>query len=191
MPAEQPSGPPYVIELLESANPDEAIRTQVAKVYAAAFGAPEYASAGMDADAFRDEQLPRHAQRVGFRLVLARTATGLVVGFAYGYTGGPGQWWTERIKERIPAELAAMWLDGHFEFVELGVAPEAQRYGIGGALHDTLLDGLPHDRALLTTWMDDTLPARRLYRRKGWQELARIEDDSLLLGLRLPHPAVR
>ncbi|HZC25892.1 MAG TPA: GNAT family N-acetyltransferase [Actinopolymorphaceae bacterium] len=188
MPAAQPSGPPYALELLETVDQIHAVRTEVADVYGAAFGAAEYAAAGVDAAAFRDEQLPRHAERAGFRLVLARTAAG-PVGFAYGYTGGPGQWWTERIRERIPAELAAEWLDGHFEFVELGVVPGAQRQGIGSAVHDALLDGLPHDRALLTTWMDDSRPARRLYRRKGWLALAQIEDDSMLLGLRLPRAA--
>jgi hypothetical protein len=47
-----------------------------------------------------------------------------------------------------------------------------------------LLDDLPHRRALLGTWTDDR-SARRLYLRSGWRELARIDEDSALLGLDL------
>ena len=43
--------------------------------------------------------------------------------------------------------------------------------GFGAALVDGVLLGLPHDRALLTTY-DDERPAPRLYRRLGWEKLA-------------------
>jgi hypothetical protein len=49
---------------------------------------------------------------------------------------------------------------------------------------DALLDGLPHRRGLLGTWPDDR-PARRLYVRAGWRDLARIDDDSTLMGIEL------
>lgn len=68
--------------------------------------------------------------------------------------------------------------------MELAVRPSEQGRGIGQALHDALLDGVPQRRALLGTWTDDR-PARRLYLRSGWQELARIDGDSALLGLAL------
>lgn len=99
-------------------------------------------------------------RREGFRLVLARAADGRAVGFGYGYTGQPGQWWCDRMRDRLPTEIADTWLGGHFA-----------------------------DRALLTTWRDNR-PARRLYLRKGWQPLADIvEDDASLQGVRLPtHP---
>ena len=71
----------------------------------------------------------------------------------------------------MPPELAADWLGGHFELVEVAVAPEQQGRGFGAALVDGLLLGLPHDRALLTTY-DDERPAPRLYRRLGWEKLA-------------------
>jgi hypothetical protein len=50
---------------------------------------------------------------------------------------------------------------------------------------ESLLLGLPHRRALLTTYADDR-PAPRLYRRLGWQRLATgVFDGSDLWGLDL------
>jgi ribosomal protein S18 acetylase RimI-like enzyme len=92
-----------------------------------------------------------------------------VTGFAYGYTGDRGQWWSDRIVEAAP-EIADEWVGGHFEFVELAVAASAQRQGLGAALHDALMADLSHSKALLSTYVDDR-PAPRLYRRKGWQLL--------------------
>jgi ribosomal protein S18 acetylase RimI-like enzyme len=163
----------------------EPTRSEVVEVYRAAFGQPPYHE---DEDAvarFRDEQLPAHADREGFRCVLTREE-GRVVGFAYGYTGRRGQWWTDYVAERVPQEVAQAWLDGHFEFVELAVHPDHQGRGIGSALHDALLTDLPHERALLSTWRQDT-PARRLYLNRGWHVLQqRLDASSSLLGRRLP-----
>jgi hypothetical protein len=49
-----------------------------------------------------------------------------------------------------------------------------------------LLLGLPHDRALLSTYRDDR-PAPRLYARLGWIKLATgvLDGGSDLWGLRL------
>lgn len=155
---------------------------EIVDVYREAFTAPGYDETTDDVERFRSS-LPQHADREGFRLELGRRA-GRLVGFAYGYTGGRGQWWTDRILTRVPKSITDVWVDGHFEFVELAVRPSEQGLGIGQALHDGLLDGLPQHRALLGTWTEDR-PARWLYLRSGWQELARIDDDSALLGLDL------
>ena len=110
---------------------------------------------------------------------------GRILGFAYGYTGRRGQWWSDQVAERVPRELAERWLDGHFEFVELAVHPDHQRQGLGGALHDALLDDLPHARALLSTWTED-YPARLLYLNRGWQVLEQeLWENASLLGLDL------
>lgn len=144
-----------------------AIGPELGEVFAAAFGA--YGEEPADADRFATEQLPTHADREDFRLVAARV-DGRVVGFAYGFTGRRGQWWPDRIAEAVSAELAEEWIGGHFEVVELAVHPDAQRNGLGTALMTALMSGLPHDKALLTTYSDDR-PAPRLYRRLGWQVL--------------------
>jgi ribosomal protein S18 acetylase RimI-like enzyme len=157
---------------------------ELVDLYRAAFTAPPYDEDEASIERFRDEQLPRHAEREGFRCVIARNGD-CVVGFAYGYTGRRGQWWTDYVAARVPDALAQQWLGAHFEFVELAVHPEHQGRGIGGALHDALLTDLPHHRALLSTWQDD-LPARRLYLNRGWQVLAQeLDDESSLLGLEL------
>ena len=155
---------------------------ELVDVYRAAFTAPGYDETSDDVERFR-ASLPQHADREGFRLVLGSRA-GRLVGFAYGYTGRRGQWWTDRILARVPASITEVWVDGHFEFVGLAVRPSEQGQGVGQALHDALLEDLPHRRALLGTWADDR-PARRLYLRSGWRELARIDEDSALLGLDL------
>jgi GNAT superfamily N-acetyltransferase len=148
-------------------------------IYAAAFRSPS------EAAAWRADTLPRHAAREGFRLVGARDADRLV-GFAYGYTGEPGQWWTDQIAARVSPAVKAEWVGGHFEFVELAVLPSHGGRGLGAALHDELLDGLPHRVALLTATLDEDDPARRLYRRKGWLLLQdQVFDDADLLGKRL------
>jgi broad specificity phosphatase PhoE len=161
-----------------------AAQDALVEVYRGAFTAPGY-DEGDDAVArFADEQLPAHAARDGFRLVTVRDGS-TPLGFAYGYTGEHGQWWTDQMTTVVPADLAATWLGGHFEVVELAVLPEAQGRGFGAALVESLLHGLPHRRALLTTYADDR-PAPRLYRRLGWQHLAAgVFDGSDLWGLEL------
>ena len=115
-----------------------------------------------------------------------RFENGTCVGFAYGYTGRRGQWWTDQVAARAPADVVERWLDGHFEFVELAVDPAVQRHGHGAALHDALLTGIPNARALLTTYRD-ARPAPRLYRRLGWELLVEgIFEDSDLYGLDVP-----
>ncbi|MFB6721731.1 GNAT family N-acetyltransferase [Kribbella sp. NPDC056345] len=153
------------------------IATELGEVFAAAFAGEEHS----DATRFTNEQLPTHAERDDFRLVVAQEES--VLGFAYGFTGWPGQWWSDRISAAISAELAAEWIGGHFEVVELAVAPEAQGQGIGAALMTALVAGLPHRRLLLTTYVDDRA-APRLYRRLGWQVLVRdLGWGSALYGL--------
>ena len=157
---------------------------EFADLYARVFGAPGYDEPPEAAQRFREEQLPRHVEREGFRCVVARRGERLV-GFAYGYTGQRGQWWSDYVAERAPGYIAERWVGGHFEFVELAVDPDEQGRGIGPALHDALLAGLTHARALLTTYRDDR-PAPRMYRRLGWELLVDgLDNHNDLYGLDL------
>jgi ribosomal protein S18 acetylase RimI-like enzyme len=155
-----------------------AVRDELVAVYRAAFAPPLHHVSDEDAARFGGEILPRHAGRAGFRCRVAREAPGgPVVGFAYGYTSAPGQWWHDLVARALGADLAERWLGGAFEFVELAVAPAAQGRGLGGRLHDALLAGLPHRTAVLST-RDAETPAVRLYRGRGW--------TPLLTGYRFP-----
>lgn len=127
------------------------------------------AGAGAATDEWAREWLPRHAERDWFRFFVALDDEQVVEGFAYGYTGGAGQWWTDRVSAAMDEEARGEWLDPpHYEVVELHVRPESQRRGIGGRLLERLLDGLPHRRALLSTQVDNE-KARPFYEQHGWE----------------------
>jgi ribosomal protein S18 acetylase RimI-like enzyme len=117
------------------------------------------------------EILPRHPQRTGFRFLAARNEDGALAGFAYGYEGGPGEWWHDRVASALTPEQRAEWLaPGHFEFVELQVAPELEGRGMGSRLHDALLAEAPGKTAVLSTERSNER-ALGFYRRRGWQTL--------------------
>ncbi len=115
------------------------------------------------------EILPRHTAREGFRFLAARAENGRLAGFAYGYRGGPGQWWHDHVAAALGPDGTRRWLPpGHFELVELQVRPEIRRRGLGGRLHDELLGGFDAPTAVLSTEQDNEA-ARALYSGRGWQ----------------------
>jgi ribosomal protein S18 acetylase RimI-like enzyme len=176
------------VTVVEFVSAVDELAPALAAIYRASFAESPYEEGEEDVERFARSQLPTHTRRRDFRCAIAREG-GELVGFAYGYTGEAGQFWTEWVRERIPADLAEEWLGGHFEFVELAVLPDHQRRGIGSALHDALLADLPHQRALLSTLREDTA-ARRLYLRRGWRVLWEdLNGKSSLLGLELPRSA--
>jgi 8-oxo-dGTP pyrophosphatase MutT (NUDIX family)/ribosomal protein S18 acetylase RimI-like enzyme len=181
---------------LEFMTPDQidADRHAIMGVYRAAFAAPPYAEGVAELSRFA-LSLTEHAQREGFRLVVAREVTSdQIVGFAYGYASKPGQWWHDTIAAHFTPEQRADWLGDSYEFVELAVTPVMQGYGIGGRLHDALLRDLPQRTAVLSTYQGDT-HAMRLYRGRGWVVLCEnfvypSDDPSsdkpfVIMGLRL------
>jgi GNAT superfamily N-acetyltransferase len=137
-------------------------------IYRDAFASYPYYTPEHVARQFVDDTLPTHSTRRDFRCVVARDTThDMVVGFSYGYTGEPGQWWREAVASALDDQTAAHWLRDYFEFVELAVAPSSQGRGIGGRIHDTLLAGVRQPRAMLSTHAVPT-PARHMYDRRGW-----------------------
>lgn len=151
-------------------------------LFAAAFAMP-----ASEAASFTDH-IARHAQRPDFRFLAALDpADKRLLGFVYGYTTAPGQWFQDTIRPALGPALAARWLDGAFEFTEFAVLPAAQGRGIGGRLHDAVLADLPHRRAILSTY-DEPSAALALYRRRGWRALRSdyhfpgIERPYLLMG---------
>jgi ribosomal protein S18 acetylase RimI-like enzyme len=151
---------------------DVAVRMadDLADVYAEAFAAPPHNEPPAAADRFRGS-LARHAALPGFRAAVAWAAGAYLVGFGYGHTSLPGQWWHDRAAAALAAG-ADPWLEQPFVVVDLAVRPRCRRQGMGGRLHDLLLEGLPHTRAVLSARSDDDA-ARRLYHARGWQEIGR------------------
>jgi ribosomal protein S18 acetylase RimI-like enzyme len=137
-----------------------------------------------DVDTWREQVWDRHRTRSGFRLVRSRAA-GALTGFAYGYTGEHGQWWTDHVREVMEPLIADEWLGGHFEVVSLGVVTAARGSGTGRRLMQELLRDLPHERRLLMATADADDPARRLYDSTGWQVVSRgIGSNTVVLGAR-------
>lgn len=156
---------------------------EVWPVYESAFG--DYS----DCDTWRQAVWDRHRVRDGFRLARAYDGAALI-GFAYGYTGQLGQWWTDNAQKVLGPEVAGTWLGGHFELVSIGVLASARRRAIGRSLMRVLLEDLPHDRWLLMTSADADDPARRLYASEGWHVLGPgIGDDTVIMGRRRGHCA--
>jgi GNAT superfamily N-acetyltransferase len=112
-----------------------------------------------------------HARQSGFRCVVARPeANQGIIGFVYGYDGEAGSWYYEQAAQRLPPGLLREYLGDYYEFAELALLPDWQGQGVGGRLHDALLEGIQHHTACLATPEVETR-ALQLYRARGWQRL--------------------
>lgn len=168
---------------------DQATRDALARVYRAAYGDPSLPESRLDAENFAESTLQRHARRSGFKLVVS-TTDGTVSGYGYGFTGKHGQFWSDWLAGAVPADIVETWVGDHFELVDMVVDPAFRGNGIAGLLHDSLLAGLPQDRALLATVPGDGA-APRLYEGRGWQVVAaEIDGEKALYGFDL-RPASR
>lgn len=169
-----------------------AVRAGLLAVYSAAFAPAPYNESPEDFERF-DESLARHSRRKGFRCCVARdNADGRLLGFAYGYNGGPGDYWWEAVSDALEPLVADKWLGNCFQLNEIAVLPPAQGQGIGGWLHDVLLEGLSQRTAVLSTLQAETR-AVRLYRRRGWVTLLHdfvfpeAADPYVIMGTDLRH----
>lgn len=155
-------------------------------IYVATMGYPS--SSGPQ----RGTHLMRHASFDSFRCRAALNAEGKMLGFGYGYTSLPGQWWHDLVSRAISGDTEH-WLGYAFELSELHVTPHAQGTGLGERLLRSLADGLPHRTMVLSTPEGENR-AWRLYRRMGFYDLARnhlFPGDHRpfgVLGALLPFP---
>lgn len=143
----------------------------------------------------RGVQAMRHARYDSFRCRAALSESGTMLGFAYGYTSLPGQWWHDLVARAV-GRPGTSWLKGAFELSELHVLPQAQGAGIGEMLLRSLADNLPHENMVLSTPEGENR-AWRLYRRLGFADLVRnhmFPGDNRpfgVLGAHLPFDAHR
>jgi len=133
----------------------------------------------------------RHAEHEGFACRAALTDDGTLVGFGYGYTTAPGQWWHDLVSRALAPADRPEWLVDALELSELHVLPQWHGRRIGRQLLLSLAAGVPHRSMLLSTPDLDTR-AFRLYRATGFVDLARnyrFPGDVrpfAVLGARLP-----
>ncbi len=161
----------------------EADTEELWQVYDAVFGDRP------DIDSWRSTTWDLHVARAGFRLARAYDAAGdggrRLVGFAYGYTGEHGQWWTDEATKVLTPDVAAEWLGGHFDLVSLGVLEEARGRGLGRTLLREVTRDLPNPRWTLMTSADAEDPARHLYASEGWQVIGPgFDEDQVFMGRR-------
>ena len=154
-------------------------------IYVQAMNYPRYTGAQ------RAVTAKRHIRNDGFACRAALDDTGRLVGFGYGYSTRPGQWWHDLVRRALSTDDADEWLSDAFELSELHVLPPCQGAGIGRQLLYELAEDLPNNAMLLSTPDADT-PAFHLYRSAGFVDLARdylFPGDSrpfAVLGAQLP-----
>ncbi|MEP6598865.1 MAG: GNAT family N-acetyltransferase [Actinomycetota bacterium] len=141
---------------------DEAMR-----IYVLAMDYPAYAGTQ------RSVTARRHTGNPGFACRAALADDGTLLGFGYGYTTAPGQWWHDLVRRALPPALAFQWLTDAFELSELHVLPGQQGAGIGRSLLVSLAGDISPHRAILLSTPDADSRAFRLYRSLGFADLAR------------------
>jgi ribosomal protein S18 acetylase RimI-like enzyme len=179
-----------------------------AGVYAAAMNPPEDQLPG------RHTIMERHTGYAAFRGIVAiacpaggapvdgrpadsELITGDLVGFAYGFHGGSGQWWHDLVSRTTATILGSRaaddWFGDSLEIAEVHVLPSYQGQGTGLAMLLQLTAGRPERAAVLST-MDANTRARRLYRGLGFTDLLTrftfpgTELPYAIMGAPLPLP---
>lgn len=144
-----------------AANVDEVLAVQ-----AVAFGLSD------DEVGLRRPIVLRHSATPGARALAARNPEGRIVGFGYGMPNDRTQWWSSVVEPYLARNGCAGWLDGSFLITELHVHPLYQGRGLGRRMITELTDAAAEERSLLSA-VDTDSPARALYRRLGYTDLAR------------------
>ncbi|GHF73702.1 acetyltransferase [Streptomyces mashuensis] len=114
----------------------------------------------------------RHLTCPGARALGATTPTGRLVGFVYGMPNDRGHWWSTVVEPHLRANGFEHWLDDSFVITELHVHPGFQNRRIGRTLITALTATATEPRSILSA-VDRESPARALYRKLGYRDLAR------------------
>jgi ribosomal protein S18 acetylase RimI-like enzyme len=164
---------------------DASLQADVRDLYAEAFREPPYRDEPEKAADWAAGPLLRHAGLAGFVLAVA-VLDERPAGFAYGALGEEESWFVDWVRAHTPAEVHEEWLPGHGTLTELAVRSDARGRGLGGRLHDAVVTHLAASGAerLVLVAQELALPARGLYARRGWRDLAELAPGSWLMGVR-------
>ncbi len=158
-------------------------QNQLVHIYRQAFSSPPYNKDEIEVADFA-YFLPQHVMRDGFQMVAAmEEQNNEVVGFAYGFANTSDQFFYQEVAKVTNSDFVMAWLSDYFRLVEIAVLPRVQGRGIGGALHNHLLSGLPQAKGILATIAAET-DAFRLYRKRGWQVLL---EEIFFTGVTRPY----
>jgi ribosomal protein S18 acetylase RimI-like enzyme len=149
---------------VESLPPDVAWsrRDEIGDVYRQAFASTVEAAQG-----FIDVSFAHIRDYEGATLlVVQRNST--ILGFLYGYTYKPDQWWSTQVGPAIAASNHAHVTNSAFSLVELAVLPVNQNKGIGTALLRHHMAHQPQRHLLLSTGASAENRAIALYERLGF-----------------------
>ncbi|GGR50619.1 GNAT family N-acetyltransferase [Streptomyces netropsis] len=114
----------------------------------------------------------RHLGCRGARALGATTDGGRLVGFVYGMPNDRTHWWSTVVEPYLRATGSEGWLDDAFVITELHVHPAYQNRRIGRSLITTITASAQEPRSILSA-IDTESPARALYRKLGYHDLAR------------------
>ena len=114
-----------------------------------------------------NERILRHSSYKGFRGFVILSKEDKLIGFSYGYTSLPGQFYHELLAKEFNSEEYHTWLQDCFEFVELAVHPSYRKQGLGKMLITKLLKDVENKTSILTTQVMNN-SARSLYESLHW-----------------------
>ncbi|MEU3351383.1 GNAT family N-acetyltransferase [Streptomyces sp. NPDC037389] len=114
----------------------------------------------------------RHLTSPGARALGATTPEDRLVGFVYGMPNDRTHWWSTVVEPYLRANGLDGWLDEAFVITELHVHPAYQNRRIGRTLITTITADAEEPRSILSA-IDKESPARALYRKLGYRDLAR------------------
>lgn len=137
---------------------------ELAAVHQAAFG-----ESHEQAKRYRDESIPDMSRYSGIRCLTAR-CDGRLVGFVLGYDAVAKPDWFDNVSRAVSGTSTALWLPHAWYLADIAVHPDVQRQGVGTILHNRIIQDVSGQPLVLITFHGDH-PAKRFYKRLGWQEL--------------------
>jgi ribosomal protein S18 acetylase RimI-like enzyme len=113
------------------------------------------------------ERLIKHSSYPGFSGFVCLSDNEEFVGFTYGYSSLPGQYYHDILAKELDSTGYALWLSNCFELVELVVHPSYRNQGYAKWLVTELLKDVQNKTTILTTQVNNQ-SARHLYQALDW-----------------------